>query len=289
MNTAAVQARVQRASRQRSPSLGGFVKQFTLMTISLLMSLPLYFIVVNAFKQNQEYGRTPWALPAAPTLQAFETAFDRGDLLVWFGNSVIVTGASVLVVSLLAILTAYALSTMPFPGRALLKRLLVILMLMPPIVMVIPLFVLFINLGLINGYWGAIIVFSGLMLPFSIYLLTSFFDTLPREILEAAIIDGAGRWLVLWRVVVPMSLPAIITQLIVNALYVWNELLIVLIFLQGDKMKTLAAGITVFQGRFFRDTPLVLAASLLVALPMIVAYLIGQRAFIRGLTAGALK
>ena len=280
------------ASRRRvSPRrlVTGLAQQAVLLAVGVVMIAPIYFIVVTAFKTSREYGRSPWSLPANPTLEAFRTANERGDLLLWFRNSVIVASGSVLVVTLLALMTAYAIHTMRFPGRALLRRSFIVLMMVPPIIIVIPLFVLFAGLGLVNSFLGTIVVFCGLLIPFSVFLFVSFFDSLPGEIIEAAALDGAGRFAILRQIVVPLALPAVVTQLLVNLLFVWNELLVVLIFLQSDERKTLAAGITVFQGRFFRDTPLVMAASLIVAAPMVLIYLLGQRAFIRGLTAGSLK
>ena len=267
----------------------GAVQQIVLIILSAVMLAPLYFVAVTAFKTARQYGREPWGLPLRPTLAAFRTAFERGDLLLWFRNSLIVAVGSVVIVTALALMAAYAISTMRFRGRGLLRRSFIVLMMIPPIILVIPLFVLFARLDLVNSFPGTIIVFTGLLLPFSAYLFVSFFASLPRELLEAAALDGAGRFTILRQIVVPLALPAIVTQLLVNLLYVWNELLVVLIFLQSDDRKTLAAGITVFQGRFFRDTPLVMAASLVVAAPMVVVYLFSQRAFVRGLTAGSLK
>ena len=267
----------------------GAVQQIVLIILSAVMLAPLYFVAVTAFKTARQYGREPWGLPLRPTLAAFRTAFERGDLLLWFRNSLIVAVGSVVIVTALALMAAYAISTMRFRGRGLLRRSFIVLMMIPPIILVIPLFVLFARLDLVNSFPGTIIVFTGLLLPFSAYLFVSFFASLPRELLEAAALDGAGRFTILRQIVVPLALPAIVTQLLVNLLYVWNELLVVLIFLQSDDRKTLAAGITVFQGRFFRDTPLVMAASLVVAAPMVLVYLFSQRAFVRGLTAGSLK
>lgn len=264
-------------------------QQLVLLVVSAVMIAPIYFIVVTAFKTSRDYGRSAWSLPARPTLQAFHTAFARGDLPLWFRNSVIVASGSVVVVTVLALMTAYAIHTMRFSGRSLLRRAFIVMMMVPPIILVIPLFVLFASVGLVNSFAGTIVVFCGLLIPFSVFLFVSFFDSLPSEVIEAAKLDGASRFAILWQIVVPLALPAVVTQLLVNLLFVWNELLVVLIFLQSDDRKTLSAGITVFQGRFFRDTPLVMAASLIVAAPMILVYLLGQRAFVRGLTAGSLK
>jgi ABC-type glycerol-3-phosphate transport system permease component len=284
---AAAAAHRRRSSMRRIAT--GAVQQVVLIAVSVVMIAPIYFVAVTAFKTSRDYGTRPWSLPASPTLDAFRTAFERGDLILWFRNSVIVSFGAVLVVTVLALMTAYAIHGMRFRGRTLLRRTFIMLMMVPPIILVIPLFVLFARMGLINSFPGVILVFCGLLIPFSVFLFVSFFDALPQEIVEAATLDGAGRFAILWQIVVPLALPAVVTQLLVNLLFVWNELLVVLIFLQSDERKTLAAGITVFQGRFFRDTPLVMAASVIVAVPMVLVYLVGQRAFIRGLTAGSLR
>ena len=163
------------------------------------------------------------------------------------------------------------------------------LMAVPPVVMVVPLFVLYTKLSLISTYQGAILIYAGLITPFSVYLLTSFFRTLPREIFESARIDGAGDLRILWKIVIPLSLPAVLTLLVVNALYVWNDLLMAIIFLQDDSKRTLMAGISVFQGRYSDQIPLTMAGMAFAAAPMVILYLLFQKHYIQGLMAGSIK
>ena len=264
-------------------------RHLLLWIFSAIFIIPLYFIVINAFKTPLDYGNSPWSIPLNPTIRAFREAFSRGEILIWFRNSVVVTFGTVLLITITGILASYYVSTSKNWINGTFRKIFLPLIAVPPIIMVIPLFVLFSKLGLINSFAGAIIVFTGLLLPFSCYLLLGFFDTFPKEIREAAAMDGAGRISTLFRVILPTAKAAIGTQLVLNMLYVWNSLLIILIFLQGNDRRTLAAGISVFQGRFFRDTPLVMAASLLVILPMFVVYLFAQRTFRRGIMAGAVK
>lgn len=264
-------------------------RHLMLLIFSTIFLIPLYFIVVNAFKTTLDYGNSPWSIPWQPTLRAFYEVFARGEILTWFRNSVVVTFGTVLLITITGILASYYISTSRNWINGAFRKIFLPLLAVPPIIIIVPLFVLFSNLGLINSFVGAIIVFTGLLLPFSCYLLLGFFDTFPKEILEAASMDGAGRLSTLFRVVLPTAKAAIGTQLVLNMLYVWNSLLIVLIFLQGNDRRTLAAGISIFQGRFFRDTPLVMAASLLVILPMFAVYLFAQRYFRRGIMAGAVK
>ena len=159
----------------------------------------------------------------------------------------------------------------------------------PPVVMIVPLFVLYSQLELISTFSGAIIIYAGLITPFSVYLLTTFFRTMPRELFESARMDGAGDLLILWRIVLPLSLPALLTLVVVNALYVWNDLIIAIIFLQDDAKRTLMAGISVFQGRYEEQIPLVMAAMVIASAPMLILYILFQKHFIRGLMAGAVK
>jgi raffinose/stachyose/melibiose transport system permease protein len=149
--------------------------------------------------------------------------------------------------------------------------------------------VLYTQLQLISTYEGAIIIYAGLITPFSVYLLTTFFRTLPRELFEAARIDGAGDLYILLRIVIPLSLPALLTLVVVNALYVWNDLIIAIIFLQDDSKRTLMAGISVFQGRYDNQIPLTMAGMVIASAPMIILYIAFQRHFIQGLMTGAVK
>jgi ABC-type glycerol-3-phosphate transport system permease component len=178
---------------------------------------------------------------------------------------------------------------MQFRGRQTLFSASVALMAIPPVVMIVPLFVLYTRLELISTYQGAIVIYAGLITPFSVYLLTTFFRTLPKELFEAARIDGAGDLLILWRIVIPLSLPALLTLVVVNALYVWNDLLIAIIFLQDDSKRTLMAGISVFQGRYDNQIPLTMAGMVIASAPMIILYIAFQKYFIQGLMAGAVK
>ena len=191
--------------------------------------------------------------------------------------------------TLLASLAAFATSKMEFRGRLPLLKVLVSLMVMPPVVMVIPLFILMVRIGWVNNFASVILIYSGLLAPFSVYLLNSFFGSVHDEIIAAAAIDGCSTFQIFRYIMLPLSLPALTTLVVVNVLWVWNELLISLIFLQGDEIRTFMAGLTQFQGRFAVDQPLVMAGALLGMLPIMVLYLFGQRYFVRGLTAGAVK
>jgi ABC-type glycerol-3-phosphate transport system permease component len=205
------------------------------------------------------------------------------------GNSVILVVGAVGISTVVSCLGAYAIARMRFKGSNLLFSVSTALMAVPPVVMIVPLFVLYTQLGLMSTYQGTIVIYAGLITPFSVYLLATFFRTLPRELFEAARMDGAGDLLILWRIVLPLSLPALLTLVVVNALYVWNDLIIAIIFLQDDAKRTLMAGISVFQGRYDNQIPLTMAGMVIASAPMIILYISFQKYFIRGLMAGSVK
>jgi len=159
----------------------------------------------------------------------------------------------------------------------------------PPIVLIIPLFQMLVDVHEVNTYQSVIVIYTGIMLPFSTFLLVSFFSTIPRSLLEAARIDGAKTWNVFLRVVLPLSVPALITVIVVQALWVWNEVLIAVVFLQEDSLRTLMVGLTLFRSRYQVDVPIVMAGMLVATVPMFLLYLVGQRFFVRGITAGGVK
>ena len=278
-----------RSVRRRAISPGSVLKQIALWLICSVALIPLYFLIVTSLKSKTEYLLNMWGLPLRPTLENFSAAMADGRLIAWTWNSTVVTFLSVAVCTVVSALAAYAFAQMQFRGRDVLLNIFIAMIVIPPVIMIIPLFILMVNINLVNTYWGAIIIYAGLMIPFSIYLLTNFFRTVPREIIDSGQIDGCSRLRIFTALVLPLSMPALVTLVIVNALFVWNELLIALTFLQDDSVRTLMAGLTEFKGRFFLNQPLIMTGALIATVPMVVVYVAGQRYFVRGLVAGAVK
>ena len=264
-------------------------KQVLLVAFSLLCLFPVYYLVVTAFKGKTEYLGNLFGLPLQPILANFVTVFRGGKFLGWFANSIILTAGSVAACLAIALAAAWAFARMSFRGRDAIFGLLLILMIVPPVVMVIPLFKIMIALRSLNTYQSVILIYTGLTLPFSIYLLASFFRTVPGAIVDSARIDGCRDLRILVSIGVPLSAPAIITIVLVNALWVWNELLVAVIFLQKDELKTLMVGLTVFKSRYNLDIPVTMAGLTLATIPMLALYFAGQKYFIKGLVAGAVK
>jgi ABC-type glycerol-3-phosphate transport system permease component len=269
--------------------LGIGARQIVLVFFSIAAIYPVYYMVVTGLKTREDWLGNQFGLPAALTVDNFVQALDQGRLLVWLRNSFVVTLASVIFSTALAALAAYGIARFSFRGRNIYLNAMIALMVIPPAVLILPLFVLTVQVKLINTLTSVILIYSGLLIPFSIYLLVSFFRSLPRELIDAAAIDGCTNLGILWRIVLPLSAPALVTLVVVNALWVWNELLIALVFLQSEELKTLMPGLTLFKGHFSINEPLIMAGTLIATLPTIVLYLFGQRYFIRGLVAGAVK
>jgi ABC-type glycerol-3-phosphate transport system permease component len=268
----------------------GLVLKHGLLVVATLIALtPTFFMILTSLKGQQEYTFNKVGLPQAVVFDHFRNVLFESDFIAWMANSVILAAGAVTLSTVVSCLGAYAIARMEFRGRGLLFSVSTSLMAIPPVVMIVPLFVLYTQLSLISTYEGAILIYAGLITPYSVYLLTSFFRTLPRELFEAARIDGASDLRVLLRIVIPLSMPALLTLVVVSALYVWNDLLIAIIFLQDDAKRTLMAGISVFQGRYNDQIPLTMAGMVFASAPMIILYLAFQKHYIRGLMAGSLK
>ncbi len=265
------------------------MRQLILIVFSIVALYPIYYMFVTAFKTRDDWLHHQFGFPNPITFQNFTDALSRGNIPLWFQNSVVVTVASILITTIVSALAAYSIVRFRFTGRVLYFNSMIAFMVVPPAVLILPLFVFAVNVGLVNSLTGVIIIYSGLLIPFSVYLLVSFFRSLPTELFDAAAIDGCTNFDTLWRITLPLSTPAIVTLVVVNALFVWNELLIALVFLQSEELKTLMPGLTLFKGHFTLNEPLIMAGTLIATLPMILLYLFGQRLFVEGLTAGAVK
>lgn len=275
--------------RRLLPRPGDALRHVVLLFAAFLALVPTLYMILTALKSDEEYAVDKLGLPDVLVLENFRAVLVDSPFLFWMVNSSILVAGSVLLSTAISVLGAYAIACMEFKGRNTLLAVSTSLMAVPPVVMIVPLFVLYTRLDLVSTYQGVIIIYAGLITPFSVYLLTTFFRTVPRELFEAARMDGAGAFTILLRVVLPLSAPALVTLVVVNSLYVWNDLLIAIIFMQDDAKRTLMAGISVFQGRYNNQVPLTMAGMVIASAPMFILYVMFQKQFIRGLMSGAIK
>jgi ABC-type glycerol-3-phosphate transport system permease component len=265
------------------------IKQMLLIIVAFIALYPLYWLIVTALKTQSDYLFNKFGLPWPIMMGNIIKALRGGRFARWFLNSTVITAGSTLVGTTIACFAAFAFAKMPFKGSNTILNFVISLMVVPPVVMIVPLFILYAQIKFTSTYQGIILLYVGLTMPFSVYLLTNFFKTIPHDIVDSAMIDGCSHFGILWRIYIPLSAPALVTLIIVNALWIWNELLLALVFLPKDKMRTLMVGITAFKSKLNLDIPVTMAGLLLTTLPMIILYVVFQRFFIRGLTAGATK
>jgi ABC-type glycerol-3-phosphate transport system permease component len=268
--------------------VGTLTKHGVLIVASFVAVFPVYVMISAAFKTQNGFLTDPFSPPFHPSLGGFHAALND-QFPRWLANSAFVTSASVAATLVVAALAAWGLSRWRFRGREALLSLLVSLMVVPPVVLLVPLFVFGAKLGWISTFRLVILIYVGLMLPFSIFMLTAFFRTIPRSMIEAAHVDGASSFSIFLRIVLPLSGAPLATLAVINLLWVWNELLIALVFLQDDSKKTLMVGITSFESRYSLNVPAIMAGLTIATLPIVALYLFGQRFFIRGLVTGAAK
>ena len=270
----------------RNRGFSGIVRQLLMLLMAITSLYPIYFIIITSLKTQAAYTLNLTGFPHHPTLQNIGQALTATPFPRWFGNTVLLTVSSVTLTIIITAFASYALAWGRFAGRTLLLRLNIALMVVPPVILIIPIFVFVVRIGLINTYLSVIVFYTGLLVPFSVYLLTTFFREVPHEMFESAEMDGLRPFGILWRIVIPLVVPALVTLVVVNVLWVWNELLIALVFLQNNEMRTIMSGLAMFQGRYNTNQPLIMAGSLLAMLPTVLLYLFGQRYFVKGLTAG---
>jgi raffinose/stachyose/melibiose transport system permease protein len=267
--------------------LAGLVSRHAFLLLVCLSALyPLWFIVSTALKTNTDYQLDPTGLPTHPTLDPLRSIVSDQPLPRWMWNSFLVTISSVAASTLVALLAAYAAVFGRFWGHRVFLSTSVALMVVPPVTLLVPMFVLMVDTGWVNHLQSVIVFYAGLLVPFAVFFLANFFRTVPHELIEAASVEGAGPFTVLRRIVMPLSGAASFTLVVVQSIWVWNELLIALVFLQSESARTLMAGLAQFQGRYATNQPLVLAGALVSIAPVVLLYLSGQRFFVRGLTAG---
>jgi len=265
------------------------LKKVILILLAIISIYPLFFVFVNSVKGRGDYAGNKIGLPEAMVFDGFKKVFLDERFIRWLGNTVLLTLTSVFICLFLAGLAAFALSKIKFAGSRFILNSIISLMVVPVIVMIIPLFVSFGKLNLNNNYLGVIIIYAGVLLPFNIYLLYSFFVTIPESILDSARIDGCGNFQIFYRIILPLARSALIALLVIDVLWTWNELIIALIFLQRENMRTLMVGLTLFQGRYTKDVPLIMSGLVVGIIPILILYIFSQKYFIKGLVAGSIK
>jgi ABC-type glycerol-3-phosphate transport system permease component len=212
------------------------------------------------------------------------------DIVKLFANSLIIVSSSVFIEILLCSLAAYAFAKTKFKGKNLIFVSFISMMIIPYQVLMLPLYIMFAKINLINTRIVLIIIYSAVLIPFALYFLTVNFRRIPNAIMESARIDGASYFRIYWSIILPIGKPALITLGIIDFIFIWNELVLGLIFLQGDEIKTMTvAAATILGSRFFFNQPLLLTGLFLSCLPTLILYSFASRFIMKGAVAGAVK
>lgn len=251
----------------------------------------LGWIVLASLKTNQELFEGFWKLPSSLQWGNYYTAWVQSDLISYFFNSVIIVVISVFGIVLVSAPASYALSRFNFKGKEALTVFFVLGIGIPYQAVLIPIYLLLLKMGFINTYTGLIIVYVALSLPFTIFILTGFFQTLPKEIEEASAIDGANENTIFWKVMLPMTRPGIITVTILNAVTLWNEFLLAKAYINVNSKYTLSVGLYQFYQsmQYNSDWVSLFAGVVIIIFPILIFFLWLSDRIIEGMTAGSGK
>ncbi len=279
------------ARRAKAFSLNGFGALIALVTL-----FPIFWMVSTAFKPSQQiYSLTPSLLPTSPTLGSFREVISGqvsgiGSVFLFFRNSLAVTLATVLLASLLSLLASVAVARFRFRLRTSFLIMLLIVQMIPGQALIIALFLDFNRLNLLESLTGLIIVYAAQALPVSVWMLRNFVATVPRELEEAAAIDGASPVTIFWRILFPLVAPGLVATSIFAFITAYNEFIVALTFLgQAHSAYTLPIYVTYFFGRGGAQWGPIMAASTLYTIPVMIFFLIVRRRLVGGLVAGAVK
>ncbi|MBT2485091.1 MULTISPECIES: carbohydrate ABC transporter permease [unclassified Microbacterium] len=265
------------------------------VTIGLILGAvfaagPVLWMLSSSFKSNtQIFELPPRLLTETFSFDAYIAIFSSAETMRFFLNSYIVAGAVTVLTLIVAIQAPYAFSRFDFRGKRILNVVIVSVQAVPPITLLIPYFGLMVALGLYNSYAGLILTYMVFTLPYAIIMMTGYFNTLPRELDEAVRVDGAGSMTALWRILVPISVPGIVSVGIYTFMIAWNEYLFALTLTRTIDMRTVPIGIQLLMGQHSYEWNQIMAMSVLGSIPVLVLFLFFQRYFISGLTAGSVK
>jgi ABC-type glycerol-3-phosphate transport system permease component len=260
------------------------------IVLVLICLFPFVWMGLSSIKTLGElYTVPPHWWPDMPTLENYVHVLFASNIPHYLVNSLVISLGATGLALLLAVFASYGFARLEFAGKPLWKAFILIGQLLPTAAIIVPLFITLRVLGLVNTYWGLILVYMIITLPLSVWMLTSYFEAIPRELDEAAIIDGASRVGILFRITLPLSLPGIVAVVVYAFVTTWNEFIFALCFATDTSVKTLPIGLAEFSTEFNTDWGAVMAASVVMTVPIALLFLVFQKLFVGGLMAGAVK
>ena len=261
-----------------------------LLAYAALALFPIVLVLINSFKMRKAIFKTPYALPNSETWSTvgYETVLERANFPDYFVNSLIVTVSALVLILIAGTMAAWALAEYRFPGNNIMSLYLALGIMIPIRLGTVSILRLTVNLNIVDTLWALILVYTASGLPLAIFVLTNFMKQVPRDLKDAARVDGASEYRI-YRMILPLVRPAIGTVMVFNMIPIWNDLWFPLILAPSEANKTVTLGAQTFLGQFISDWNAVLSSLTLSAVPVVILYIIFSRQLIRGLTAGAVK
>lgn len=260
------------------------------LLLALQAAFPFFWMVSTSLKPPPEvFAQPPSFIPNEPTLENFQRLFTATSFGTYFRNSVVVSGLTVLLTMIVSAAGAYSLTRYQYVGREKIAGLILCTYMFAPIMIVIPFFILAKKLGIENTHFALVLAFTSFCLPFTLWLMRAFFKTIPLQLEEAALVDGAGRVRAVIHVVLPLALPGIIATSIFTFILAWNDYIFTRILITADELKTLPVGVQDLFHSALIDWGLIMAAGMMITIPALLFFVTVQRYLIRGWGAGAVK
>ncbi|UFJ39543.1 carbohydrate ABC transporter permease [Brevibacillus humidisoli] len=266
------------------------VAHLVLSAYLLITLYPLVWLSISSFKTPREITEDPWGLPAQLQWQNYVEAWQTAKVSTYFLNSLYISVVTSLLILLVGSAAAYAIARMNFPRMStMVYQLFLLGLVVPGGALLIPLYRLVQQMGLIDNHLSLILINTTFALPVTIFILAAFMRSIPRELEEAAVMDGLGAVGLFFRVILPVSSPALATVFILNFINIWNEFIMAMLMLSKESLRTLPVGMSVFKDAFQTNYSLLSAAIMFSVVPVVIVYLILQRKIIEGVTAGSVK
>lgn len=264
---------------------------YTLLILGVLVvAVPFWYMVITSLKpQSYIFEMPPRLWPQEITIRNYAEALGKDSFGLYFVNSLFVAVVSTALTVLVSALLAYAFARIKFPGSELLFYVFLLGMMIPPVMLIIPQFIIAKYLHLLDSFQGLIVVYVTMNLAMNTFLLRGFFEGIPRDLEEAALMDGAGRWTIFWRIVMPLSRPGLAVVTIFTFLYSWDEFPWAHVAIKETSRRTLPIAIALFQSQHLTEWGQVFAASVVALIPVVIVFAVFQRYFIRGIAATGIK
>lgn len=260
-----------------------------MIAVSLVVLVPIILVIFGSFKTVNEFFATPYGLPKQFDFFNYRKAWDTANLQRASMNSLIVTSLGVLFSTTLACLASYGLARFEFRGRSWIRLAFVGGLVVPVQLIIIPIFIIMRQTDLLGTIWSLVLVYSVLGIPLGVLVMVGFFNALPRDLEEAARIDGASHFQIFVRIMLPLTRPALAAVVILNSVWMWNDFFLGLILLTREDSYTLPVAIMAFRGSYMTEWGLIFASVIISILPVLIGYVLLSRQFIAGLTAGSVK